>query len=102
MPGLRCSVGACTNNAHGLCALNGISVSGGLSKENTSCVSFTNGPSYSNSIGGQVSENAEISCQAKDCVYNQSCSCQASSIEICNCGSSNSCDGTECGSFKCK
>ncbi len=106
MPRLGCSVGECSYNSSGYCALNSIDVSGGGSKDTTCCSSFVaknNGAM--NSIENEyqnVTAYSDISCEAQDCIHNDNCECNADSIDICHCGSSCNCDSsrdTECSTF---
>ena len=101
MPSLSCSVRNCSHNESSLCNLNCIDVSGGASKENTCCSSFTESTGASNcSSCGSASPQTSISCKATDCSHNESCSCHADSVDVCSCGSACNCKDTLCSSYK--
>ena len=98
MPSLSCNVKECSHNSNCLCALDSVSVSGGGSKENTCCSSFSTSSSASNCCK-DASPETKVDCKANDCKHNEDCECHASSIDVCNCGSGCTCHDTECASF---
>lgn len=102
MPHLQCSVGRCENNSEGLCCRPDIHVGGqnAQSSSGTSCRSYaqrTDG--FNNSSVTQcVSPNMslDISCSARNCVFNANRLCSADMVSIGLGGSRE----TECSSFK--
>ncbi len=104
MTQLKCSAQTCMYNEDQYCCKGDIMVEGKNAKEpsGTCCASFrerTEG-SMRNAIS-HPSRNIEVDCEAKDCVYNDSCKCTAESINIagshaCHCGD------TECARFECE
>ena len=98
MPKLCCAAYNCSHNENSLCNLNSIDVSGGVTPEDTCCNSFSTSSSASNCAGCACAET-NIGCEAHDCKHNEGCSCHAENVDICKCGSGNSCDNTECSSF---
>ena len=106
MTDLKCSVTSCASNDGSLCRLNSIHVSGqsAHSKIETLCSSFSEKSSApTNSMaGGQSGKvETEVKCDASDCQYNQSSTCNASYIYVQGAGGQNSND-TRCDTFKAK
>lgn len=86
MPQLRCSVQTCVHNRQQLCSLDSIRVGGDHAKTagDTCCDSFQErkGDGYSNAAKGTASPMTEIDCKAKECMYNNSCRCDAGQINV--------------------
>lgn len=99
MPRLSCSACECGHNSEGYCCLDAVNVSGGVSKENTCCASFTINSGASNCCSTPSAQTA-VTCRANDCVHNENCTCHADSVSICTCGSGCTCKDTECDTFK--
>ncbi|MCI8891652.1 MAG: DUF1540 domain-containing protein [Eubacterium sp.] len=101
MPRLECSVTNCRYNKEHGCIRENISVggAGASSTSETCCDSFEErrGDSFMNSVK-EPSERVNIRCEAKKCVHNDDCSCQADGIDV---GGSNACrcEQTACGTF---
>ncbi len=104
MPILSCSVTKCNYNSEGRCCLKNIDVSGGMSKENTCCASFSPSHGASNSAcRSNPTSHTDIKCMAKDCTYNSDLKCAADKVKIseCSCGvCTSSCADTKCDTFK--
>lgn len=102
MPILNCSVDKCNYNREGLCCLRGIDVSGGMTKENTCCASFSPIHGASNSVcASNPTNHTDIKCMAKDCNYNKEAKCHAPKVNIAECTSCRctSCSDTKCDTF---
>ncbi len=101
MPKLDCSVVNCRYNEDYGCVRSNISV-GGASAQNSSetrCDSFEErrGDYARNSTAGP-SARLNVRCEAKKCVHNDNCTCEAEKIDVaganaCRCGD------TLCGTF---
>ena len=80
MPELKCTVQTCVHNNDFLCSLDRIQVGGETAKSagETSCDSFQERKegSYANSLE-MASDCACVDCKATECMYNESCKCQA-------------------------
>lgn len=101
MPRLDCSVATCKYNQDHGCVRDKISV-GGMSASNpheTCCDSFEERrtSSMTNSFS-EPSVCVDIRCEAKNCLHNDGCRCQAERIDM---GGSNAseCRQTDCGTF---
>lgn len=99
---LRCGVHTCVHNKNEYCNLDAIEVAGSSAQtaEDTRCASFVErkGDNYSNTMG-TASEESNITCQAKECQYNNSCKCHAAKINIAGNQACHS-QETECSTFK--
>ena len=101
MPRLDCSVGNCRYNKDHGCTRDHISVggAGASTTSETCCDSFEErrGDSFAN-ITKEPSQRVDIRCEAKKCVHNDDCRCQAEGIDV---GGSNACrcEQTACGTF---
>lgn len=101
MPSLDCSVVNCKYNEDHGCVRDSISVGGAGANNSaqTRCNSFEErrGESFTNSFR-EPSLRVNIRCEAKNCVHNDSCNCQADKIDV---SGSNACkcDQTACGTF---
>lgn len=116
MPELKCTVQTCVHNTQFLCALDSIVVGGDEAKnpKETRCDSFQERKSEGmmqgyksgsvNAVGEakvMASDRSKIDCKAVECVYNESCKCEAGKISV---EGSNACqkEGTECATFTCR
>lgn len=103
MPELKCTVQTCVHNKQYYCDLDHIQVGGERAKraDETCCDSFEErtGDTYSN-VTGKASATSEISCEATECRYNQSCKCHAGKISV-EGGDACQCGETECATFCC-
>lgn len=101
MTQLNCLVRNCTYNDMDCCCKGDIMVKGSNARktEDTCCASFKE--KSSNTCSNSTmhpSKNAEVDCEASECVHNSDCKCNAAEIGIagsnaCKCGE------TECTSF---
>ncbi|WP_310604676.1 DUF1540 domain-containing protein [Anaerosporobacter sp.] len=98
MPSLLCTVSSCRYNDEKLCSLNTIDVSGGATKENTCCSSFSEASGSSNCTGCGTSETS-IYCQAHDCTHNGNSTCHADSVDVCSDGHACECKETACNTY---
>lgn len=100
MPNLQCSVDHCANNSQGLCCRPDIHVGGtnARSSAGTSCRSYVQrSGGYSNSnLYENPNSSLDISCSARNCVFNADRICSANAISI-SLGDSSE---TECSSFR--
>lgn len=103
MTQLDCNVTGCMHNKDNCCCKNDIEVDGSsaTSSCNTCCGSFDpkREDSYSNSMDRMAKKATDVSCQAKNCMYNEQGYCEADHIGIVGASASQS-EQTECGSFK--
>lgn len=103
MPELKCTVQTCVHNNDFLCSLDRIQVGGETAKSagETSCDSFQERKegSYANSLE-MASDCACVDCKATECMYNESCKCQAGKISV-EGGDTRTSSATECATFKC-
>ena len=103
---LECQVTTCQHYCDNLCCLNGIQVEGPAARdsEQTCCASFeerTTG-GWGNSVGERKpSQESDIQCEAKHCIYNNHCKCEAEDVCVgCLCGDVTVKSGTECCTFE--
>lgn len=112
MPELKCTVQTCAHNQKSYCMLDKIQVGGNQAKraQDTCCDSFQERTSdsmkdtYSNSmsnVSGTAADCSCIDCKANDCMYNESCKCQAGKVSV-EGGSACQKEGTQCATFKCR
>ncbi len=110
MPELKCTVQTCVHNEQFLCMLDEIQVGGSQARdaEETCCDSFQErkGDSYSNSYGNAYGESSRmasdrsgVDCKARECMYNNSCKCEAGKISV-EGGSASQKEETECATFQ--
>lgn len=102
MPELKCSVQTCVHNKQNYCDLDAIEVKGNTAQTagETSCASFVEkkGNEYSNSMK-EATPTSNIDCQARECLYNNSCKCNAGKINVAGTDACQS-EDTECATFK--
>lgn len=104
MTSLGCNAKNCVNNKNDYCCLNSIKVEGCTAKscDDTCCQSFmeerdgqaknsTNAPKF----------ELNISCGARNCMYNENKMCRANHVDISGISATDS-DETVCTTFKCK
>lgn len=105
MTTLECNATHCTYNDERKCSKGDISVGGkdACESRETCCESFVKaGSGTQNSCGcGHARPKADISCDAKNCVHNRDCKCQAECVGI-NGGNAETVQQTECSEFCCK
>ena len=104
MTQLDCAVSNCMYNKDHYCGKGDITIGGAnatVSSE-TCCESFREKGSGTSNSCGHPSSTIDIDCEAKKCIYNEDCKCQAGHIGVG--GSSQACDckETECASFCCR
>ena len=98
MPDLTCTVRNCSYNEDEMCSRKAIDVSGGGTRENTCCDSFSTAEAAANSCGCS-GEKTSINCDAKDCIYNDDCRCDADQVKVCSEGTAAHCHDTECHTY---
>lgn len=105
MTNLKCNVIHCSSNKDNCCCRPEIHVGGSDATDccDTCCESFTSIPEgATNSVGyNNVNMSMPVSCEAKNCVYNQSGKCDADAITVDGTGACQ-CGQTECATFKCE
>lgn len=103
MTALDCSVTTCGYNDDRCCCRTEIDVKGIKANQNddTCCGSFRKESSEFQNSTRTPNTNLSISCEAHNCVFNDSCVCNADHIDISG-QSANNEDQTLCSSFTCK
>jgi len=103
MPLLKCNVKSCYYNEDNKCCLDTIQVEGrnAETEEGTACGSFRlRKESTTNSSGHDMPKNAvSVTCEARNCKYNEDCDCTAKDIGIGG-GNACTCGETKCASFE--
>lgn len=105
MPALSCSAVTCVYNKNELCSKGDIRVGGREAKNpgETCCESFQErkeGMSNSTAEGCGCSKIG-VDCEARDCMFNENCKCEAGGIHI-EGGTASTARETECSSFRCR
>ncbi|WP_312092128.1 DUF1540 domain-containing protein [Aminipila sp.] len=99
MPKLQCNVNSCSSNSSGYCCRPNIHVDGeaALTSSDTRCQSFTEKRNQmtSSTRYDSPNESLRVTCDARECIHNQSKKCSANSIDIRGDHSD-----TKCASFK--
>lgn len=102
MTRLKCSVKTCVHNSDQCCCKGAITVDGyqASAAEDTCCASFdeNKGGMFTN-LFKTPEDRLEVSCDARNCTYNDSCRCSAQAIDICGDGACQ-CSETKCRTFK--
>ena len=103
MPALSCSAVNCVYNQEELCSKGDIRVGGSGAKASgaTCCARFPErkaGMSHSAEKGCGCTKIG-VDCAAQNCMFNDSCKCEAGGIHIAG-NSACSCEETECSSFQ--
>ncbi|MEA5038894.1 MAG: DUF1540 domain-containing protein [Clostridiaceae bacterium] len=107
MNNLSCSVQNCVNNKNNLCLRSSIKVDGcsATNESETCCASYGNrGQSYENAVSTNMDPvpETDITCDVKNCSYNDGNNrCTASSVSV-NGLSATSSRETECSTFQTK
>ena len=103
MPSLKCDACSCTHNKDYYCCLNGIAVGGRAATKDSStcCITFRENNGAITNYSQEPVYTMDIGCEAKNCVYNHSCTCRADDVYISGDHASN-CQETQCSSFRCK
>lgn len=100
---LECGVIHCSSNCDNHCCRSEIHVGGTQAhkSDDTCCSSFTNIPEgTTNNVGYKnPNESLSISCDAVNCVYNESGKCDADAISVTGTSATDT-HSTECATFK--
>ena len=101
MPYLSCDAANCAHNKNQYCTLDSIDVSGqsAVNATATCCYSFENKPTDATTPDTEQ-EYVKISCNASNCDYNCSGTCEASDVSVGTTAAS-TCEETECDTFVC-
>ena len=103
MTALDCCVTTCGYNDDNCCCRSEIDVKGTKAdvRDDTCCGSFKEGDCLSSNSISSPNTSLVVSCEATNCVYNDSCRCSAEHIDIAGSGAGNATQ-TVCSSFTCK
>jgi len=103
MTNLDCTVSTCLYNKDDSCSRDNIHIEGTTAKvtEETCCKSFVERKENMSNSAADAAKPTNILCDAKNCIYNEECRCDAEHIGV---AGRNACDckETECASFRCK
>ena len=103
MTKLDCTVTGCLYNKEKCCCKDNIQVEGDHAKHSrdTCCSSFRECRDGMKSSVDYPTKETRVSCMARECTFNEDCSCQAKHIGISG-GAACDCRETECTAFRCK
>lgn len=103
MTNLDCTVRTCLYNKDDSCSRDNIHIEGTSATitEETCCKSFVERKEGMSDSVADAAKCTNILCDAKNCIYNEECHCDAEHIGIAG-RDACECKDTECASFRCK